>query len=41
VDGRGEHARWAFSAVTTGETGPAEEQDLFDALVVKAARERM
>jgi hypothetical protein len=27
-----------FCAVTTGSAGPAEEQDLFDALIVKAVR---
>jgi hypothetical protein len=30
--------RNAFAAVTIGSTGPAEEQDFFDSLIVKAAR---
>jgi N-acetylneuraminic acid mutarotase len=33
-------ARTRFSAVTIGSAGPAEEQDLFDLLIVKASSER-
>jgi hypothetical protein len=31
--------RGFFGAITTGSAGPAEEQDLFDSLITKAARE--
>jgi hypothetical protein len=43
MDGRGKHARGPteFGAVTIGSADPAEEQDLFDSLIAKAAEEAM
>jgi hypothetical protein len=33
-----ESRRHSFNAVTIGSTEPAEEQDFFDSLIVKASR---